>query len=132
MTNRPEAGWRIPVEIDAPDTARAVVINLTATNATVGGYLTAEDCKARPDGDRATSNTNYAAGRDAANLAIVPIVDGRICIYRSTAVHSIVDVVGYLSDEVVNEPVVVVHAVRADPARRHPQHRCLLARRASV
>ena len=101
---RPEAGWRIPVEIDAPATARAVVVNLTATNAAVGGYLTAEDCKARPDGDRATSNTNYAVGRDAANLAIVPIVDGRICIYRSTAVHSIVDVVGYLSDEVVNEP----------------------------
>ena len=103
--NRPEAGWRIPVEIDAPASAKAVVVNLTATNATVGGYLAAEDCKARPDGDRATSNTNYAAGRDAANLAIIPIVDGRICIYRSTAVHSIVDVVGYLSDEVVNEPV---------------------------
>jgi hypothetical protein len=102
---RPEAGWRIPVEIDAPDSARAAVVNLTATNATVGGYLTAEDCKPRPDGDRATSNTNYASGRDAANLAIVPIVDGRICIYRSTPVHSIVDVVGYLSDEVVNEPV---------------------------
>ncbi len=67
---------------------------------TVGGYLTAEDCKARPDGDRATSNTNYAVGRDAANLAIVPIVDGRICIYRSTAVHSIVDVVGYLTEDV--------------------------------
>ena len=102
--DRPEAGWRIPVEIDAPATARAVVVNLTATNATVGGYLTAEDCKARPDGERTTSNTNYAVGRDAANLAIVPIVDGRICIYRSTPVHSIVDVVGYLS-EVVDEPV---------------------------
>jgi hypothetical protein len=102
--DRPEAGWRIPVEIDAPAPARAVVVNLTATDATIGGYLTAEDCKARPDGDRATSNTNYAVGRDAANLAIVPIVDGRICIYRSTPVHSIVDVVGYLSDYVVDEP----------------------------
>ena len=81
------------------------MVNLTATDATVGGYLTAEDCKARPDGDRTTSNTNYAVGRDAANLAIVPIVDGRICIYRSTAVHSIVDVVGYLSDDVVTQPV---------------------------
>ena len=55
-----------------PPPPSAVVVNLTATNATVGGYLTAEDCKARPDGDRPTSNTNYAAGRDAANLAIVP------------------------------------------------------------
>ncbi len=99
---RPEAGWRIPVKIDVPPLARAVVVNLTATGATVGGYLTAEDCKARPDGDRATSNTNYAVGRDAANLAIVPIVDGRICIYRSTAVHSIVDVVGFLTEDVGN------------------------------
>ena len=101
---RPEAGWRIPVKIDVPPLAQAVVVNVTATGATVGGYLTAEDCKARPDGDRATSNTNYAAGRDAANLAIVPIVDGRICIYRSTAVHSVVDVVGYLTTEVQNNP----------------------------
>ena len=101
--DRPEAGWRIPVKIDAPATARAVVVNLTASDATVGGYLTAEDCKARPDGDRATSNTNYAVGRDAANLAIVPIVDGRICIYRSTPVHSIVDVVGYLNEVVTGD-----------------------------
>ncbi|MGH9135128.1 MAG: M15 family metallopeptidase, partial [Ilumatobacteraceae bacterium] len=103
---RPDAGWRIPVEITAPDGAQAVVVNLTATDATVGGYLTAEDCAARPDGDRATSNTNYAPGRDAANLAIVPLVDGRICVYRSTPVHSIVDVVGYLTEEVVNEPAM--------------------------
>jgi hypothetical protein len=103
---RPAAGWRIPVEIDAPASAKAVVVNLTATDATVEGYLTAEDCAPRPAGDRATSNTNYAPGRDAANLAIVPLVDGRICIYRSTPVHSVVDVVGYLSDEVVNEPAM--------------------------
>jgi hypothetical protein len=115
--DRPEAGWRIPVKIDAPATARAVVVNLTATDATIGGYLTAEDCNARPDGDRATSNTNYAVGRDAANLAIVPIVDGRICIYRSTPVHSIVDVVGFLSDDVNDEEEPVSWFTPSSPTR---------------
>lgn len=101
----PEAGWRLPVTTDAPSGTRAVLVNLTATDAASPGYLTLEDCGPRPTGPRETSTVTYAATGAAATLAIVPLdADGRFCVYRASAVHSVVDVVGYLVDVSANGP----------------------------
>lgn len=96
LSGRPEAGWRLPVQVAAPAGAEAVMINLTATEATAHGYLTLEDCMPR-SGERETSALTFAPGENVASMAIVPLDDrNRFCIFRSAAVHSIVDVVGYL------------------------------------
>lgn len=95
-TSLPAAGVRLPVQLPAPTGAVAALINLTATDGTAPGFLTLEDCAART-GDRTTSAITYAAGESVATMAIVPLsTDGRFCIYRSSAVHSIVDVAAYL------------------------------------
>jgi hypothetical protein len=73
------------------------MINLTATGASAPGYLTLEDCGART-GARTTSALTYAAGQSVAAMAIVPISSsGRFCIYRSSGVHTVVDIAAYLS-----------------------------------
>lgn len=99
---RPGAGWRTPVAFSPPAGAHAVMVNVTATDASAGGYLTVEDCGAKPIGDRATSNANYDVGRDAANVAVVPISTTatvkRLCVFRSGPTHSIIDVVGFLAE----------------------------------
>ena len=93
----PAGGTRLPVKLDPPAGAVAAMINLTATEAEAPGFLTLEDCGPR-SGPRTTSALTYAAGQSVAAMAIVPITTaGKFCIYRSTAVHSIVDVAAYLS-----------------------------------
>lgn len=92
----PAAGVRLPVQLTPPAGAVAAMINLTATEAAAPGFLTLEDCGART-GLRTTSALTYATGQSVAAMAIVPISStGRFCIYRSTAVHTVVDVTAYL------------------------------------
>ena len=99
LSRLPGAGVRLPVHLDPPEGAVAALINLTATEGTSAGYLTLEDCAAR-SGARSTSALTYATGQSVASMAIVPITpDGTFCVYRSSAVHSIVDVAAYLGDE---------------------------------
>ncbi|MDW3213603.1 MAG: M15 family metallopeptidase [Ilumatobacteraceae bacterium] len=93
-SGRPEADWRLPIDTGAPEGATAVMVNLTATEAAGPGFLTTEDCEAR-SGDRTTSALTFAAGDSRAVMAVVPVDEaGRFCVYRSTDVHSIVDVLG--------------------------------------
>ena len=95
-SGRPEADWRLPVASGAPEGAEAVMINLTATESAGPGFLTLEDCGAR-EGARTTSALTFAADDTTAAMAVVPIdEDGRFCVYRSTGVHSIVDVLGHI------------------------------------
>jgi hypothetical protein len=97
QSGRPEATWRLPVTTQPPAGATAALVNLTATDAASAGYLTLESCGALPAGPRETSTLTYAAGESVATMAIVPLdADGRFCVYRASAVHSVVDVVGYL------------------------------------
>ena len=96
LTGRPEAGWRLPVQLDPPATAVAAMINLTVTEPSGPGYLTLEDCLPR-SGKRHTSAITFAEGQTIATMAVVPLSgDGEFCVYRSTDAHSIVDVVAYL------------------------------------
>ncbi len=99
LTGRTEAGWRIPVQLDPPAGAVAAMINLAVTEPGGPGFLTLEDCLPR-SGTRGTAAITFAAGQTIATMAVVPLSDdGRFCVYRSTDVHSIVDVVAYLGDE---------------------------------
>ncbi len=104
LTGRPEAGQRLPVTIDAPTGATAALINLTATDATGPGFFTLENCAART-GDRTTSAITFAAGESVAALAIVPLDSSRrICVYRSTAAHSVVDVIAFVAPSTAAAP----------------------------
>jgi hypothetical protein len=71
------------------------MINLTATDPDDHGFLTLEDC-GKQRHNRSTSALTFGPGDTVASMAVTPLVDGRFCVYRSTAVHSIVDVVGFL------------------------------------
>lgn len=78
-----------------PHGTQAVVLNITATNATSSGFLTAHHSgvSAPP-----TSNVNYGPGHMVANLAIVEVgADGYITISNTSAgsVQIVVDSSGY-------------------------------------
>jgi hypothetical protein len=98
LSGRPDAGARLLVEVDAPDDAVAALVNLTAVKPATAGYLVTEGC-GPTDAVRNTSTVNFAAGQTAAAMAIVPLDDhDRFCVWRSTNVHDVVDVVGFLTN----------------------------------
>jgi hypothetical protein len=115
LTGRPEAGQRLPVTLDAPAGATAALINLTATGAAGPGFFTLESCDART-GDRATSAITYTAGESVAALAIIPLdASKRFCVYRSTAAHSLVDVVAFVAPGAPGAPAAWLQT--SSPAR---------------
>lgn len=64
-----------------PSNATAVVVNLTASDATAGGYVSAY---AAGSTQPTVSNLNYAAGQVVANRAVVPVgSNGQIDLYNS-------------------------------------------------
>jgi hypothetical protein len=94
--DRPQAGWRTPIILQAPAGATAALVNITLTGATTDSFVTAERCDVAVSGDRAWSNGNVGAGATVANLAVVPLDSlGRFCIYNSHPMHVIVDAQGF-------------------------------------
>jgi hypothetical protein len=74
----------------------AVVLNLTATEATADGYVTLW-----PTGvDRpVVSNLNVVAGETRANLVIVPLGhDGQVSLFTQRGTHLVADVTGWFTD----------------------------------
>ncbi|WP_063772019.1 hypothetical protein [Kitasatospora mediocidica] len=80
-----------------PSKVTAVVLNVTVTNPTNSGFITAyADGTARPT----TSNVNFTAGQTVPNMAIVPVgADGYVDLYNSglASVDLIADVTGYFT-----------------------------------
>ena len=77
-----------------PADATAVVLNLTVTDATLGGYVTAWPAgTAQPP----TSNINFSPGQMIPNLVIVPVgAGGAVDLFnRYGQVDLVADVVGY-------------------------------------
>ena len=71
----------------------AVVLNVTATGATQGGYVTVWPCA---DNKPVASSVNYAAVEDIPNTVIAsPDVYGKLCLDSSTPVNLIVDMSGW-------------------------------------
>ena len=75
--------------------AAAVVLNVTATEGTTGGYLTAYPSSDRPP--PVASNLNFGAGETVPNLVVVPVGhNGAVQIYNANGnTHIVVDVVGW-------------------------------------
>jgi hypothetical protein len=80
-----------------PVDARAVAINVTATEGTEESYLAVQPAGA---GDGGISNVNFRAGQTAANLVTVPLGDGGAVqiVNGAGEVHVIVDLIGYYVD----------------------------------
>jgi hypothetical protein len=82
--------------------ATAVVLNVTATDATAGGYISAWPTGlARP----ATSNLNLTEpGQTRPNLVVVPLGTGNaVSFYSERGTHLIADVIGYFVPDVTPE-----------------------------
>ena len=81
-----------------PSGATAAVLNVTATQATRGGWLSVF-----PDGQPLplASNLNYVAGRSVANLVMVPVTAGKVDIHNGGAgpVHVVADLDGFFGTD---------------------------------
>jgi hypothetical protein len=78
-----------------PDTATAVVVNVTAAGPDSRGFVTVHPCVDPPPN---ASSLNYVAGVNGANELIMKLdADGKLCLFTNEPVDLIVDVVGYLS-----------------------------------
>ncbi len=84
--------------LGVPDEANAVVVNLTVTQASGYGFLTASPCGGVTP---TTSNVNYNFGVDRANTAIMALSpQGSLCVQLSESdAHVIVDVNGWLGGD---------------------------------
>jgi hypothetical protein len=95
----------------------AVVLNLTVTGPTAGGYLTAYPTgQARPG----TSSINFPRGWTGANLITVPVgTNGQVSIYNAKgATNVIADVMGfYRSETAANTPGSYGSYFLQEPAR---------------
>ncbi|MFJ8667751.1 FlgD immunoglobulin-like domain containing protein [Streptomyces sp. NPDC093600] len=84
----------------------AVVLNVTATNATAASFVSVY-----PSGTSRTSasNLNFVAGQTVPNLVVVPVVDGKVSFYNHAgSVDLLADVAGYYTgggDGSTYEPV---------------------------
>ncbi|AXE23840.1 hypothetical protein C0216_10540 [Streptomyces globosus] len=92
-----QARLRIGGNAAIPAGVTAVVLNVTVTNTTSGGHITAY-----PDGGEkpTTSNVNFAPGQTVPNLVIVPVGrDGYVNLYNGgwEGVDLIADVTGYFT-----------------------------------
>ncbi len=80
-----------------PNDATAVVLNVTASDGTRGGYLSVYrgDLPSVPN----TSNLNFAANQTIANLVIVPLApDGTVKVFNAFGTTAVLaDVLGYFS-----------------------------------
>ena len=101
VTGKPAVNQLVEIPrsmLGVPDEANAVVVNLTVTQASGYGFLTASPCgSATPT----TSNVNYDFGVDRANTAIMALSpQGTLCVQLSVSdAHVIVDVNGWLGGD---------------------------------
>jgi len=76
-----------------PDDAKAVTLNVTATNTSAPGWITVYPCGAtRPN----ASNVNIIPGTTRANLVVSKVAaDGTVCVYVSKGTDVIADLQGF-------------------------------------
>ncbi len=87
---------RVPVagQSGLPANITSVSANFTAANATAAGYLTASNCA---ETNPSFSTLNFEAYEAMPNQAIIPLDQGALCLFASTATDVIIDVNGYAS-----------------------------------
>lgn len=79
---------------NVPRDAKAVVLNVTGTEAIADGYVTVWPCgQTRPT----ASNLNVRSGVTVSNLVVSAVGDGgKVCLYTLATEHLIADIVGYM------------------------------------
>ena len=76
-----------------PHTAGSVVINLTVTGSTTGGFATVYPCGSPTPN---TSNINFVAAETVSNLVVADVSDqGTICLFSTSNPEYVVDLVAY-------------------------------------
>jgi hypothetical protein len=89
------AGVVTEVTVATPDVA-AVSANFVAVTPNGPGYLTLYDCRVdRP----IVSSVAYAPFDVVANEAIVPLQDGKLCVYSKAATDVVIDVNGFFRQD---------------------------------
>ncbi len=79
----------------APVDASAVAANITVTNPSAAGFLTAFPCGTVPP---TASNVNYSAGQTVSNLALVALgAQHALCITTNVRTDVVIDVSGWLA-----------------------------------
>jgi uncharacterized protein YycO len=90
------ANTELPVQVSGlagvPAGATAVAVNLTVTEPSGEGFIAAYPCGS-PLG---TSTLNFTAGQTIANMSVVQLGSGKICLTSSKQADVIVDVAGYV------------------------------------
>lgn len=74
---------------------RAVALNLTATQSAANGFVTVWPCNASQP---TTTSISTQTGVNVANLVVVGLQGGKLCIRSTVATQFVVDVVGSFSD----------------------------------
>lgn len=78
----------------------AVAVNVTVTEPDGAGFVSVT-----PSGGASTSNVNYVASEDVANLVIVPVgPDGSIRLLSSGRTHLVADVFGWFASDAAPSP----------------------------
>ena len=97
--DKPAAGQTVRLQVtgagasQVPTGVDAVVLNLTGTDATGAGFVTAWPCDATMP---TASSLNLDAGGTRANLAVTRVsATGEVCLYTEMGTHLIADVAGY-------------------------------------
>ena len=87
------------LRLSAPAGAAAVMVNLAAVSPATDGYATAGSCTdIRPE-PQSTASVVAVPGTAVTNGALVPVApDGTFCVYTSTAMHLVVDLLGVYSE----------------------------------
>lgn len=96
----------------------AVAINLTVTEPTAPGWLSAGSQS--PPADALTSSVNFLPHQNRAALAMVPVAaDGTISVLNGSSgtAHIVVDVIGYFQTGTDNTPIVDGAFVPSTPFR---------------
>jgi hypothetical protein len=96
---KPTAGATVRLKVTAvgatqvPVNAKAVVLNVTGTEATADGFVTVWPCNVdRP----LASNLNLVAGGTRPNVVVAGIgVGGEVCLFTQSGTHLIADIAGY-------------------------------------
>jgi hypothetical protein len=114
----PGGGSVTEVATNVPSDAAAVLVNLTTTNSAAGAYVTADRCSSFA-GEPTTSNGNTVPGRDVANLSVVPVDNGRFCIYSKAPTDLVVDLQGYFSSAGSQRLTILSSASRVLDSRQH-------------
>ncbi len=85
----------------APATASGAILNVTAVDARAAGFVTvwpaADDGTCDPAARPATSNVNVATADAVANLVMVRLGAGRVCIYAFSDTNVVVDLDGWFA-----------------------------------